>query len=115
MRKDVPLEEVDVVFRVEHHQVLGTRRHRSMHLHMLVQPIRKHKLMCQSQPVRLHRMTLPIMVIADGFVEEVGDLGAAVSRGIVPVQREGHLSSPCGNSAVQLSSVADIYVDVICM
>ena len=53
---DPPREEIDIVLIVKHLEFVFGRRPRLVHVHLAVQPVPDHEVVCQGQPVRLHRV-----------------------------------------------------------
>lgn len=56
-------QKVDVIVRVEAGHLLTAYGLRSKHLHLTVEAVVHYEVMCHTHPVRLHRMSRPVVII----------------------------------------------------
>ena len=77
-------QELDVLVRVEARELVVRRGRGPVHLHLLIQAVVQEQVVRHADAVRLHRVPLPVVVVPDLCVVEVGDLetiGAAKWKG----------------------------------
>ena len=100
----IPPEEVDVVLRVKHQELLLGGRHRPIQFHLRLQPVLQNQFIRQGKTMWFHWMTLPIMVVSNSFIEKVRNtvLGART----ILVQGKAH---PCPLAHFDLEKHMDYF------